>query len=201
MAPCATTTTTTTTSRTRRPGNNDDEVTLSTLELANLELKQLQTPGLFPTHCRTLLYHITGNHRCIDCRAHNPQWAAVRYGALVCLQCSGNHRSLGVQVSSVRSIAMDEWTATEVLSMLEGGNRQMEQFFQRHCLTEETYTEGKIAQNVRVLRYKTKAALFYRRHLERHVQSLLEAGPYRGRETSRQQRASKDRESPHELAE
>lgn len=193
MAPCATTTM-------RRPPdeNTNDVVRLSTLELANLELEQLQKTrsGLFPPQCLRLLRNISGNHRCLDCRAHNPQWAAVRYGCLVCLQCSGNHRSLGVQVSSVRSVQMDEWTAPEVLSMLEGGNRQLEQFFQRHCLTEETCTEGKIAQNVRVLRYKTKAALFYRRHMERHVQSLLSAGPYRGRENSRQRTNTEEPNEP-----
>jgi len=75
----------------------------------------------FPPACLKLLQGLEGNQRCVDCGEHGPQWAAVSYGALLCLQCSGKHRSLGVQVSCVRSIRMDEWTLEQVLTMLEGG--------------------------------------------------------------------------------
>jgi hypothetical protein len=180
----------------------------------------------FPPHCLKLVRLLPGNSRCIDCHAHNPQWAAVRYGALLCLQCSGIHRSLGVQISSVRSIGMDEWSAREVVSMLEGGNRQLQSFFHRHCLTEDSLVRSNVSSssstttshhrtttglqqspqpqsqppshgdgtggsgglsrdNVQRIRYKTKAALFYRRQMEQHVQTILAAGPYRGRERSR----------------
>jgi Putative GTPase activating protein for Arf len=171
----------------------------------------------FPPHCLRLVRQLPGNSRCMDCNAHNPQWAAVRFGALLCLQCSGVHRSLGVQISSVRSIGMDEWSAKEVLSMLEGGNRQLQLFFQRHYLTEDSLRLNTTSQpstsqppppdhhhddekhhhpppgaggglsrdNVQRLRYKTKAALFYRRQMEQHVQTILSTGPYRGRERSR----------------
>jgi Putative GTPase activating protein for Arf len=171
----------------------------------------------FPPHCLRLVRQLPGNSRCMDCHEHNPQWAAVRYGALLCLQCSGVHRSLGVQISSVRSIGMDEWSAKEVLSMLEGGNRQLQLFFQRHYLTEDSLrfntsqpspqqpsspdhhhdekqhpppgagagAGGLSRDNVQRLRYKTKAALFYRRQMEQHVQTIVSTGPYRGRERSR----------------
>jgi len=162
----------------------------------------------FPPACLSMLKRLEGNHRCVDCGEQNPQWAATRYGAMLCLNCSGHHRSLGVQVSSVRSISMDEWSVTEVVSMLEGGNQQIGNFFSRHHLTESTCTTStttptsqvglsssagagpddgrKITRdNVTRLRYKTKAALFYRRQMEQHVATILANGPYRGREISR----------------
>jgi hypothetical protein len=52
----------------------------------------------FPPHCFQLMRSLTGNDRCVDCGAHHPDWASVSYGALICMQCSGRHRSLGVQV-------------------------------------------------------------------------------------------------------
>jgi hypothetical protein len=143
----------------------------------------------FPPACLAMLQNSPGNRQCMDCGARSPQWAAVSYGALLCLHCSGHHRALGVQVSTVRSIAMDHWSLKEVVSMLEGGNAQLTTFFQRHCLAVEAFL-GKDntilnKENVTVLRYKTKAAMFYRQQMELHVQHVLQAGPYRGREISR----------------
>ena len=50
---------------------------------------------------------ISGNELCADCATENPEWASVNLGILLCIQCSGIHRSLGVQVSKVRSLTLD----------------------------------------------------------------------------------------------
>jgi hypothetical protein len=157
--------------------------------------------------CRSLLYEIDGNNKCLDCGTGTPEWAIVHYGGLVCIQCSGSHRSLGVQTSTVRHVTMDHWTYPQVIKMLEGGNQQLAQFFERHCLSKNAFVQQqqqKDAQekqpqspattesantssvltpdNITIMRYKTKAALFYRQQLDHHVQHLLHGGkPYRGR--------------------
>ena len=40
----------------------------------------------------------------------SPKWASVTNGILVCLNCSGLHRGLGVGISFVRSVDMDKWS-------------------------------------------------------------------------------------------
>ena len=90
---------------------------------------------------------------------------------------------------------MDDWSLQDVLTMLEGGNAQLQSFFTRHALCANTHEEkpGKVlnSENVTLMRYKTKAALFYRQQLEKHVMKIIESGEaYRGREYSRKKWSS-----------
>ena len=170
---------------------------LPVLEMASAELEQMRTDKFhsFPPACLAMLKSLKGNHRCIDCGEQDPQWATVSYGALLCLQCSGRHRGMGVQVSCVRSIVMDEWSQQEVLAMLEGGNAQIHDFFERHNLCPDSdFSNNDVLtkENVTTMRYKTKAALFYRQQMQKHVTKILESGVYRGREASRRRGRSLD---------
>jgi hypothetical protein len=184
-----------------------------------------QSHRRFPISCLNLLRNIDGNLRCADCQASNPQWATISYGALLCIECSGRHRQLGVQVrdvswqltpfsapflsdhftntffasiriflslttslpspplqiSRVRSISMDSWSHSEVLSILEGGNQQLNNFFTRHGL-DESHTS--LNDDTNRCRYKTNAAMFYRENLSLHVKRVEEAGLYEGRHCS-----------------
>ena len=87
--------------------------------------------------------------------------------------------------------------------MLEGGNGQLTQFFDRHGMGSSSSSQQQHQQgspttsggggassprgNVGVLdRYKTKAASFYRQHLKSHAKQVAaKGGLYEGREASR----------------
>lgn len=145
----------------------------------------------FPRACLQYLQSLPGNTHCVDCGTPNPDWASITYGTLLCLQCSGVHRSYGVQVSYVRSISYDTWNHPQILSLLEGGNTQLRTFFQRHELlnnnNSNTTTENHLGIQLYNKRYHTKAALFYKVNLKQHVQNVIQNGHYRGREYNRQQ--------------
>ncbi|XP_075497023.1 ADP-ribosylation factor GTPase-activating protein AGD2-like isoform X1 [Primulina tabacum] len=54
-----------------------------------------------------ILREISGNDLCADCSASEPDWASLNLGILMCIECSGVHRNLGVHISKVRSVTLD----------------------------------------------------------------------------------------------
>ncbi|XP_066028453.1 arf-GAP with coiled-coil, ANK repeat and PH domain-containing protein 2 isoform X4 [Pocillopora verrucosa] len=65
---------------------------------------------------------VSGNDKCADCSSTDPTWASTNMGIVLCIECSGIHRSLGVHVSKVRSLTLDAWEPEQVKLMTELGN-------------------------------------------------------------------------------
>ena len=68
------------------------------------------------------------NMKCFDCQQPHPSWASLDFGTYICLTCSGVHRSLGVHISFVRSINLDNWSAPQYNRMKLGGNRRFKAY-------------------------------------------------------------------------
>ncbi len=99
------------------------------------------------------------------------------------------------QISKVRSLTLDHWSHEQVLSMLEGGNHQLFNFFQRHFLTgcKSRQSSRSSAEPLQTYRYRTKAARFYRENLGLHAARVASSSVYRGREASRKSASSSSR--------
>ena len=76
------------------------------------EGENVDMPKLYDIDCQGLDEHFTtntsltpklmeANPTCVDCGAENPDWVSLNLGVLMCIDCSGVHRSLGVHVSKV----------------------------------------------------------------------------------------------------
>lgn len=79
--------------------------------------------------------------------------------------------------------------------MLEGGNKQLSDFFDRHDLSTSVHEHHELNDTSPRNRYKTNAAMFYRNNLELHVKNVDQSGPYRGRHVSRKKSGSKSKNS------
>merc|ERR1712137_1137703 len=77
-----------------------------------------------------MMYDIPGNDHCADCNEREPTWASINLGILICLNCSGVHRSLGVHISKVRSLTLDIWDLETLMHMLKLGNAKMNALFE-----------------------------------------------------------------------
>ncbi|KAK4486039.1 hypothetical protein RD792_008702 [Penstemon davidsonii] len=74
----------------------------------HLRNSQQQRPhGLKNEKPIDILRKVCGNDKCADCGAPEPDWASLNLGVLVCIECSGVHRNLGVHISKVRSLTLD----------------------------------------------------------------------------------------------
>eukprot|EP00124_Ichthyophonus_hoferi_P001920 Ihof_evm5s115 gene=Ihof_evmTU5s115 len=64
------------------------------------------------------------NMTCADCPSKYPRWASYSLGIFLCMACAGLHRQLGVHVTKIKSISLDDWTSENVETMRQIGNRR-----------------------------------------------------------------------------
>uniref|UniRef100_A0A674EJ05 Arf-GAP with coiled-coil, ANK repeat and PH domain-containing protein n=1 Tax=Salmo trutta TaxID=8032 RepID=A0A674EJ05_SALTR len=76
---------------------------------------------------------LPGNELCCDCSQAAPCWASINLGVLLCIECSGIHRSLGVHCSKVRSLTLDSWEPELLKLMCELGNNVINHIYEGAC--------------------------------------------------------------------
>ncbi|XP_017775040.1 PREDICTED: arf-GAP with SH3 domain, ANK repeat and PH domain-containing protein 2 isoform X2 [Nicrophorus vespilloides] len=62
------------------------------------------------------IQRIPGNDHCCDCDSKNDAtWLSTNFGIIVCIECSGIHRDLGVHISRIQSLTLDNLGTSQLL--------------------------------------------------------------------------------------
>ncbi|KAI4813022.1 hypothetical protein KUCAC02_024376 [Chaenocephalus aceratus] len=87
------------------------------------------------------------NKHCADCEAKGPRWASWNLGVFMLYRCAGIHRNLGVHISRVKSVNLDQWTPEQIQythSMVDMSNRRAKLLYEAHL--PETFKRSQTDQ-------------------------------------------------------
>ncbi|KAL9643962.1 hypothetical protein ABK040_005431 [Willaertia magna] len=107
------------------------------------------------------------NKVCMDCTTKNPDWCSVNNGVFICLNCAGIHRSLGVEISFVKSAVYDKWSDEQAQMMLCGGNRKAREYFQSKGIDKLSIQQ----------KYNSKVAREYSNQLKQQATKSFDKKP------------------------
>ncbi|XP_035808362.2 stromal membrane-associated protein 1 isoform X7 [Amphiprion ocellaris] len=108
----------------------------------------------------TKLLREEDNKYCADCEAKGPRWASWNLGVFMCIRCAGIHRNLGVHISRVKSVNLDQWTPEQIQSMVDMGNTRARQLYEAHL--PESFRRPQTDQAVEVfIRDKYERKKYY----------------------------------------
>ncbi|CAH2050155.1 unnamed protein product, partial [Iphiclides podalirius] len=133
-----------------------------------------------------------GNHVCADCGSSNdPTWLSTNFGIIVCIECSGSHRELGVHISRIQSLTLDRLSTSQLLLARHMGNQLFNEVMENTLDERDKLTpESTMEERLRFIRekyvYRAWAARTCRDEAERlsevehavnnaHLQNLLQA--------------------------
>ena len=91
--------------------NNDNYIVLTYNDFDNK--KQIKNEDEKMEKVKKLI----NDNKCADCGTEKPNWLSSNWLTLVCIDCSSFHRSLGAQISKIRSLELDN-ISQECLELL-----------------------------------------------------------------------------------
>ena len=83
------------------------------------------------------IYGTPGNDKCVDCMRRGPKWASINLGVVLCIDCSGHHRGLGVHLSQIRSLILDSIREEWLVKITEMGNTKFNSIFEANLAGED----------------------------------------------------------------
>lgn len=122
----------------------------------------------------TMIQRTPSNRRCADCDSiKGVEWVSINLLVVVCIECSGAHRSLGSQITKIRSLTLDTVSFTKDLvdAFKEVSNSKMNSIWEARLTTKPVITDRNRLQYI-TEKYVEKA---YIREIEKPNAALRRA--------------------------
>nr|XP_061793911.1 stromal membrane-associated protein 1-like [Nerophis lumbriciformis] len=133
------------------------------------------------------------NKYCADCEAKGPRWASWNLGVFMCIRCAGIHRNLGVHISRVKSVNLDQWTQEQMQSMVDMGNGRAKQIYEAHL--PENFSRPQTDQSVEIfIRDKYERKKYYDKEALDTILKTTEGAPHANSPSSQADRSKQEKE-------
>ncbi|XP_057704006.1 stromal membrane-associated protein 1-like isoform X2 [Corythoichthys intestinalis] len=133
------------------------------------------------------------NKYCADCEAKGPRWASWNLGVFMCIRCAGIHRNLGVHISRVKSVNLDQWTQEQMQSMVDMGNGRAKQIYEAHL--PENFSRPQTDQAVEIfIRDKYERKKYYDKEALDTILKTTEGAPHANSPSSQADRSKQEKE-------
>ncbi|XP_073531612.1 stromal membrane-associated protein 1 isoform X2 [Phyllobates terribilis] len=125
------------------------------------------------------------NKYCADCEAKGPRWASWNLGVFICIRCAGIHRNLGVHISRVKSVNLDQWTPEQIQCMQDMGNTKARLLYEANL--PENFRRPQTDQSVEFfIRDKYERKKYY----DKNVATTINKEKEKKREEKKKERES-----------
>ena len=104
---------------------------------------------------------LESNKHCIDCNAPNPTWVSINNAVFLCPKCAKIHKTLSPEISTVKSIEVDDFSDEEISLLKLGGNDRFLTLMTEYQITTDQNKEFK---------YHLKICEYYRMLLQCELQ-------------------------------
>jgi len=78
--------------------------------------------------------NIPSNNQCCDCGGNNDNtWLSTNFGIIICIECSGIHREMGVHISKIQSLTLDNIGTSQLLVSRAMSNDNFNRIYEARC--------------------------------------------------------------------
>ena len=99
-------------------------------------------------------------NKCVDCEEKKPTWLNTNWLTLNCIECSGIHRNLGIQISKIRSLQLDNISEEyiELLCTIKQDliNSVLEEELPNNIVKPNSTTSRELKEKFIIEKYKEK---------------------------------------------
>jgi hypothetical protein len=127
-----------------------------------------------------------GNDRCADCRATEVKWVSTNLGAFLCINCAGHHRNLGVHISMVQSLMLDDSVLRIKDELMKKGNNKVNRQYEARIPSYWVRPKQALAAKGNQRHRETKTWNLIRQKfiVDKYARRLFEQGKLIGNDTA-----------------